>query len=61
MQVLYPYYVKKKIHESKVALTDVWLYLKFWAQLIDYKTIDSAFISYIFYCYFALNQNGVVQ
>ena len=33
MQVLYPYYVKKKKkkkkkHESNVALTYVWLYLK---------------------------------
>ena len=40
MQVLCPYYVKKNTHESNVALTDVWLYLKIWAQLIDYKTID---------------------
>ena len=40
MQILYPYYVLKKTHESNVALTDVWLYLKIWAQWIDYKTID---------------------
>ena len=39
MQVLYPYYVKKP-HESNVALTDVWLYLKIYTQWIDYKTID---------------------
>ena len=39
MQVLYSYYVKKT-HESNVALTDVWLYLKIWAQWIIYKTID---------------------
>ena len=35
--------------------------IKIWAQWIDYKTIDQAFISYIFYWYFALNQIVVVQ
>ena len=34
---------------------------KIWAQGIDYKTIDYGFISYIFYCYFTLIQNMVVQ
>ena len=33
-----------------------------WAQWIDSKTIiDQTFILYIFYCYFALNQNMFVQ
>ena len=32
-----------------------------WAQWIDYKTIDKAFILYIFDCYFAFNQYVVVQ
>ena len=32
-----------------------------WAQWIDSKTIDLAFIFKQFDCYFALNQNMVVQ
>ena len=49
MQVLCPYYVKKKKKKKKAMLH--WqmcgCIFKIWAQWIDYKTIDKAFISYI--------------
>ena len=60
MQVLCPYYVKN--HMKAMLHWQMCGYIfKIWAQWIDYKTIDKAFISYIFYCYFALNQTVVVQ
>ena len=56
MQVLCPYYVKKKKNHMKVMLH--WqmcgCICKIWAQWIDYKTSDKAFISYIFLLLFRL-------
>ena len=60
MQALYPYYVKKHM-KAMLHWQMCGCIFKIWAQWIDYKTIDKAFISYMFYCYFALNQNVVVQ
>ena len=52
MQVLCPYYVKKKTHESNVCIDRcVVASLKFELNESIIKTIDKAFISYIFYCF----------
>ena len=66
MQVLCPYYVKKKKKKKKTCKQCcidrcVVVSLKFELNESIIKTIDKAFISYIFYCYFTLNQNVVVQ
>ena len=58
--VLCPYYVKKHI-KAMLHWQMCGCIFRIWAQLIDYKTIDKAFILYIFYCHIALNQNVVVQ
>ena len=61
MQVLCPYFIVKNRMKAMMHWQMCGCFIKIWAQWIDYKTIDQAFISYIFYCYFALNQNVVVQ
>ena len=46
MQVLYPYYVKNHM-KAMLHWQMCGCIFKIWAQTIDYKTIDKAFISYI--------------
>ena len=60
MQVLCPYYVKNHM-KAMLHWQMCGCIFKIWAQWIDYKTIDKAFILYIFDCYLTLNQNVVVQ
>ena len=57
MQVLGPYYVKNHMKSMLHWQMCGYISLKFELN----ESIDYAFISYIFYCYFALNQNVVVQ
>ena len=60
MQVLCPYYVK-----AHMKATLYWqmcgLIFQIWAQWIDSKNNWLSIISYIFYSYFTLNQNMIVQ
>ena len=60
MQVSCPFYVKDQLR-TMLYWQMCGFISQIWAQWIDYKTIDQAFISYLLYCYFALNQNMVVQ
>ena len=60
MQVLCPYYVKDHM-KAMLHWQMCGFIFQIWAQWIDCKTIDEAFISYYFTHYFALNQNMVVQ
>ena len=60
MQVLCPYYVKDHM-KAMLYWQMCGFIFQIWAQWIDSKTIDWAFISYIYDGYFALNQNMVVQ
>ena len=61
MQVLCPYYVKD--HMKAMLHWQMCGYIsQIWAQWIDSKTIiDYKHLFHTFYCYFALNQNVVVQ
>ena len=61
MQVSCPFYVKDQLRAMLYWQMCGFIF-QIWAHWIDSKTIiDQAFILYMFYCYFALNQNMFVQ